>query len=459
MDEGITEKVLDTVCREHLLCPGDTVFLALSGGADSMSLLYALISLKERLSLREICALHLNHGLRAEESQRDEAFVRRQCARLNIPLTVCHADVAALKKRGESVEQAGRRLRYAFFERETAKVPGAKTATAHNADDQAETVLLNLLRGCGISGLCGIPYVRGRVIRPLLDCNREQIEHYCAQNGIPFITDSTNASLSYDRNKVRHLLLPVMREIRPNAARSLLRLSSLAREEEDFWEEITASALHEAEVDGGYSARSLRALMPAVRRRVLLKAARLAGARPEMAHIDRMAKLITSGGSLDLPGGVRCRCDEILRFFPSFVPHPAECLPLTVGESFCLGGYRYRVRVFPAAEWRQRQNVYRKLFSFSFSCDMIKGKLCVRSRIRGDRFHPAGRGCGKTLKKLFNEEHLPQEMRSLVPIVCDDEGILLVCGFAPDERAVVTRGTKEMITLEPLGKDDASDEL
>ncbi len=457
MKHDVVGRVRDAVERERLLSPGDDVAVALSGGADSMALLCALLRLKNALSLGNVFCLHVNHGLRGEESERDERFVREQCASMGVPLTVSRVDVASGRHKGESLEQAGRRFRYAFFEQ---AAHGAKIATAHTADDQAETILLHVMRGCGPSGLCGIAYRRGAVIRPLLDCTREEIEGFLASIGVPYVRDSSNDSLFCDRNRVRHRVLPAMREISPSVSRSLVRLGTLAKEEERFFSDVTRQAVRSAKTETGYRVSALLALPGAVRKRALLDIARLEGCPDcEQRHVVTMETLLSRGGGCTLPGGIPVRCvDAELRFgrqSPLSVPEPVPFFP---GETADFGGAHYRMREISRTEWAQAQKIHKNLFSFCFSCDMIKGGLRIRSREDGDRFRPAGRGCTKSLKKLFQEAHLPIEMRAKVPVVCDDEGILLVAGFAPDERARVGEGTERILWLQPEEKGRGTDD-
>ena len=192
-------RALETIQRHHLLAPGAAVIAAVSGGADSMALLFLLEEIREEFSLK-LSAAHIHHGLRGAEADRDEALVRDTCKRLQIPLSTLHADVALEAERtGEGIEECGRRVRYAYLE---SLDEHALIATAHTLDDQLETFLMHFARGAGLHGLCGIPAKRGRIIRPLIDCTREEIEAYCAQRQIPYVIDSTNLSHDYVRNRV-----------------------------------------------------------------------------------------------------------------------------------------------------------------------------------------------------------------------------------------------------------------
>ncbi|MDE6280923.1 MAG: tRNA lysidine(34) synthetase TilS, partial [Oscillospiraceae bacterium] len=218
--------------RFDLIPPGAGVLCALSGGADSMYLLCRLLEGREKYGWT-VCAAHLNHHLRPT-AQRDEDFVRDWCGKREVPISVGHADVEGFARReGLSVEEAGRALRYAFLE-ETAQQEGLSLiATGHHAGDNAETVLMNLIRGCGLKGLTGIPERRGDIVRPMLAVTRAEIEAYLKEHNVPHVEDETNTDLTYTRNKVRHQLLPLLEELNPQAAAHIAAAARRLREDED----------------------------------------------------------------------------------------------------------------------------------------------------------------------------------------------------------------------------------
>jgi tRNA(Ile)-lysidine synthase len=208
MSDALLQRVQRTIDRHRMLTPGETVVIGVSGGVDSMVLLRVLFEFREcyRLSLH---VAHLDHGLRGAESAEAAAFVGRQCEAHEVPATITVADPAALRDRpGGSLQNAARNLRYRFIERVADEQGATKIAMGHHQDDQAETVLMNLLRGSGTRGLGGIPPVRGRIIRPLIECSRKEIEAYALHQGIPYVEDSSNDLLSYSRNRIRLQLLP-----------------------------------------------------------------------------------------------------------------------------------------------------------------------------------------------------------------------------------------------------------
>ena len=204
------DKIFRHIKDNKLLSDGDTVVCGLSGGADSVGLLLALYELREKLGIN-VEALHVNHCLRGEESDRDEEFCCQLCSRLGIPFSAFRVDVKSYaKEHSLSDEEAARKLRYGVFE---ANSQGKKIATAHNANDNLETVILNLARGSALKGMAGIPVRRNNIIRPLLTVSREEIEAFLSERGQEFVTDSTNLSDDYTRNKIRHKIIPLMNEL------------------------------------------------------------------------------------------------------------------------------------------------------------------------------------------------------------------------------------------------------
>ena len=256
-NNGLLRSAADTIRRYDMLRQGERVLVALSGGADSVSLLLVLQALGY-----EVRAFHLNHCLRGAESDRDEAFCRALCAERGVPLHVGRCDIAALSQ-GKAVEETARRERYRLLER---AAEGDKVATAHTADDNLETVLFHLVRGSGAKGVSGIPPVRGAVIRPLLFAERREIEAFLRENGQDYVTDSSNLSDDYTRNRLRHSVLPMLRGINEQAAQAALRLGEQLRQDEACLGGQAERCLQIAlRADGAYLTAPFLACHPAVR--------------------------------------------------------------------------------------------------------------------------------------------------------------------------------------------------
>ena len=291
------DNIRRTIADNNMLDGKNAVCAALSGGADSVSLLLALKELSEERGFA-LAACHLNHGLRGEESDRDERFCKELCKKLDIPLTARKINVAALAEKHESLEETARRVRYDFF---SDALDGlgeySVLATAHNANDNAETVLINMTRGTGLAGLCGIPPVRSlgahSVIRPLIGCTRADVEAFLAERGQDCVTDSTNLSEEYTRNKIRRRLLAEILELNPSALETLGRMTKTLREDNAFLEELAEKALAENRTGRGYDAAELARLPAPVRSRAVRKILTDGGVEPSALRINTAAELLT----------------------------------------------------------------------------------------------------------------------------------------------------------------------
>ena len=262
------EEVKEVIKRHSMLKNGDGVVAAVSGGCDSSVLLHILWRLSTEMDLKILCA-HINHNLRGEESDRDEAFVRALCKKYGIEIRALSANVAEYAgEHGLSTEEAGRKLRYEFFEHCAGELgENAKIATAHSLSDCAETYIFNTARGAALSGICGIPPVRGKIIRPLIEFSREQIEGYAFEHGVEYVTDSTNLTDEYTRNKIRHGVIPVMRDINPGFEKAFLRLSKNLAETRDFIDSQAAELLEKAKTETGFDGEIIAKAHPALKNR------------------------------------------------------------------------------------------------------------------------------------------------------------------------------------------------
>lgn len=429
-----------------MLCSGDLVTVAFSGGADSAALLVLLDAVRTELGIT-LQAAHLNHRLRGAESHRDEAFVRTFCAARNIPLICETADIAAIAKdSGEGIEAAARRVRYDFLHR---VANGGKIATAHNADDNAETVLLNLVRGSGIRGLCGIPPVNGPIIRPLIGVDSNTIRAFCEENRIPYVVDSTNLQTDYRRNKLRHQVIPVLKEMNPALCETITRQSRLLRQDADCLDGFSAAHIADDTLD----AEKLRTLSPAIRSRVIRNFAGHRGVTLDHHHTDVLMELIEAGaGRRELPGGYTAKLLKGRLSIGKNAATPAFEIDFS-NLSAQVTGRRI------SAKTVQKAKIHNLLFKNVLDYDTIGNNLTLRGRRPGDAFTPAGRGCRKTLHKLFNECGIPADLRDRVLILADDAGILWVEGFGPDERAAVKDHTDTVLVLDISGNMEYENEV
>ncbi|HNS54232.1 MAG TPA: tRNA lysidine(34) synthetase TilS [Syntrophales bacterium] len=463
-------KVRKTLETHRMLRPGDHVLAAVSGGADSVALLAVLQRLAPACGVT-LTAAHFNHGMRASESDRDEDFVRRLCRARGIPLLTGSIG-AARRTKGLSPEDFLRRRRYAFLEAAGRRAGADRIALGHHRGDQAETVLMHLIRGCGVSGLAGIPPVRdgGRFIRPLIDCSPGEIALFLEGEGLSFVTDSSNADERFLRNRVRRTLLPELQgRFNPAILDALCRLADIVRQEDDYMRgrALRALASWPGDAEGAtIPVRGLARLHPALKRRVVLEALRrLAG--PDRAvgleHVEAVLDLAEGPGrcgSLDLPGNVLVRRSggtlECRRGGRSErrgrVPGPPE----GPGELFCLEvpvpgtirieslglGMRFRVlRRPPSVPSATARRAYLDL-------DRIDGTLVVRSPRAGDRIQPLGMPGTRKLSRLFIDEKVPRADRGRIPVLADDRSVLWVPGIRLSERARVAEGTRHVLKAE-----------
>nr|MDE6785173.1 tRNA lysidine(34) synthetase TilS [Ruminococcus sp.] len=288
------EKIRAFTEKYGMINSGDTVVCGLSGGADSVCLLLALRRLSEDMGF-SVEAAHINHCLRGEESDRDEKFCRKLCLRLNIPFTAAVCDVRShAESESVSLEQAARDMRYQALQK---IAYGKKIATAHNADDNLETILLNLVRGSGIKGLSGIPPVRGNIIRPLLTVSRSEIEEYLSSAGQDYVTDSTNLTDDYTRNKIRHNIIPVLKTINSSLADTTARTAEVLRSENNLIESETDAAYKKCL--RGNSLYNIAEFPEVIRRRCI---ARLLGTNISCKRLAECDNIAVNGGKLNISG-------------------------------------------------------------------------------------------------------------------------------------------------------------
>ncbi|MBP5167326.1 MAG: tRNA lysidine(34) synthetase TilS [Oscillospiraceae bacterium] len=400
--------------RYGMLDGCETLLCGVSGGADSVCLLHAALSLG-----LPVKALHFNHMLRGEEADRDESFVRELCEKLHVECICGRGDVKAYAEENRmGTEQAARILRYAFFDECASGLRGCRVATAHNADDNAETMIMNLTRGAGITGLSGIPPVRGIYIRPLLCLSRREIERYLDENGLEHVEDSTNAEDEYTRNRIRHTVIPVLREINPRFSETAADTAALLREDEAYLEAEAKKHIR------GDLVR-IKGLAYPIASRALRIAAAARGVKLSKTHIDALLAL-SSGGESDLPGGLTG-----VRSFDTIYIGPPRKRETPEETALIWNEWIYSAFAGYDVFWGEKAKsgkIYDLLSIFSFKKEEVCGNIAVRPRKAGDMITLPGRGVTKSLKKLFIEMKIPVRERERVPVVADEKGVLAVYG-------------------------------
>lgn len=424
------KKVLAAARDYGMFTENKNVTVALSGGADSVALLYCLLELKNEFSLN-ISAVHLNHMLRGEEADRDERFVTDLCETLCVPLTVKRVDVnAAAKLSGESIELTARRIRYELF----LSVNRGVVATAHTASDSLETMLFNLSRGTGIKGLCGIPAVREAFVRPLIYCTRQEVERYCEEHGISFVTDSTNLTDEYTRNKIRLGAVPVLRQVNASLEASALRTAQLLREDDDFISSVADAAFKNAVKNGRVQIRQLTDNHPAVAKRILKRVFTDGfSVSLDFLHTESLYELALKGsGKLSMPEGITAKAEngEIYFFKGKDTPEIA-----------------FRTEIY-TENIKNIKNVNTLLLKNLLDYDKITGKPVLRTRLPQDKIRLANRGVTKTLKKIFTEQKVPENLRDVLPVLADDSGVIWVYGIGVSERVRVDEKTENVCVIE-----------
>lgn len=424
----------------------DSVLAAVSGGADSVCMLHLLVRRAKRTGMR-VCAAHYEHGIRGAEALRDAAFVESLCRELGVQFIVEHGDVPAYaEKHRLGIEEAARELRYGFLTSAAERMNCRYIATAHNADDNAETVLFNLARGSGIKGLCGIPPQRGGIIRPLITVTRAEIETYLADNALDHVEDSTNAQDEYSRNLIRHAVMPSLRRVNPGFADACARTAALLRQDEEFIDGAAQRFLEEHFDGQSVDCAALAALHPAVSSR----AVRALWKRSlDMAHVDAVLALAVGEGLAyaDLPGG-RVRREQGRLYFAAPESAAVETRELAPGTTLDVPEAGLRLRSFFSVYTGEIHGLFK---TYYLKCESIYGNVKCTGRQPGDRFSPAGRGCTKSLKSLFTERHMTQQQRDQTVVIRDEKGIAAVVGFGTDERCKPEAGDKILcIQIEKL---------
>ncbi|CEP68546.1 Lysidine-tRNA(Ile) synthetase [Moorella glycerini] len=447
------DRVRQTVRRYGLLVPGDKVVVGVSGGPDSLALLHSLRALQEEFG-HTLHVAHLNHGLRPEAAA-DAEYVRNLARRWGLPVTIASRDVAAYQQEHRlSLEEAAREVRYRFLLEVATAVGASKIAVGHQADDQAETVLLNLLRGSGLTGLKAMVPQRGQVIRPLLFISRAEIEAYCRQQGLEPRQDFTNWDITLRRNKIRHQLLPFLaREFNPAIVRTLSRTAVILQEEEEILANLAQEAFARIKIRQEPGCLALDreewlSLAPGIQRRVLRLAAASLGRKVSFNQVEGAREMASRDGTITWPGHLRveARGTELILLVPAEGPRAITfSYPLQVPGLTPLPEVGRAIRAGlgePPATFKGTED------EAWLDWDKLEKPLVVRNWQPGDYFRPLGLAGNKKLQDFFSDIHLPVARRHLVPLVISGRRIAWVAGFRLADDFKITPVTRLALHLQ-----------
>ena len=437
--------MIKKVCRAvevyNMFSHGDEVLVGLSGGADSVALLICLLKLRKKYGI-SVKAMHINHLLRGDEAFRDEKFVDSLCKRLDVPLKIERVNVRKIaEEKRQSTELAARNVRYSLF----SSTECSKIATAHTASDNLETVILNLARGTAGTGLCGIPPVRGNIVRPLILCTRDEITDFLKQSDEVFVTDSTNSSYDYSRNVVRHSVVPVFKNLNVNAENAAVRMSAALREDMHFIAGIAKSEYNKAFENGKLSTKIGELPQPVLKRVLQMYYFDVCpDGELDSQHINSMLQVVSGQYKrVSLPCGF-----VFAKYKQEYIIEKGE-KPIEYNRDISLFSEEAK-SVFPQLRFVEKQEyqkiskINKLLFKFSIDCDKIIGNTTVRSRLNGDSYRPVGRNVTKSLRKLLCENGCSQADKNSLTVLCDDKGIIYTNLFGIDERVKVDESSDKI---------------
>ena len=442
----------DNFLHHQMVTPDQSILLAISGGMDSMVMLDLFSQLRERLNL-QLSIVHVNHQLRGEESTNEEEFVQEMSIKYGIPCYCERVDVVSYAHEHRlSKQQAARKLRYECFERIRRKLDAQAVATAHHADDNAETVLLNILRGTGIHGLAGIPIKRetGCIIRPLLFVTRSDIEAYAIKQNIKFRNDSSNQSIIYHRNLLRHAIIPVLQERNPNIIHILNRISTLMRDVDDRLRKLVNDALaslyyQDSQERWVLNIKKFKSVQKFFWNEVFVELLNRLQIEPTEKKVNALLRLcsLPTGRTVELSGTVsaqRNRDGIVINRRHSLKP---SIQPVELGKNYDYNGYRVTIskpEPVPVTFTGTSDVEY-------IDANRLGEQLVLRSWETGDWFIPLGMKAKKKLSDFFIDQKIPRYQKTSIPILESDGDIVWICGKRLDDRFKISEHTKTAIRL------------
>lgn len=460
--------------KYHMLTCGDRVIAGVSGGADSVCLFLMLLELREKIGF-DLIAVHVHHGLRGEAADQDQRFVEALCEQHRIPLEIFRVNLESIaKKRKQSLEEAGRMVRREAFDSVCQKYGGNKIALAHHQNDNAETLLWNLSRGTGLDGLGGIRPVNGKFIRPLLCMNRKEIEEYLAKRKQSYCIDETNAGTDYTRNKLRHLVLPILEEqVNSAAVRHMNETMEQIWELQEYMQEQVEAAYQECVQEHFEKAcwiqiqqKSFETFPELIKKMVIRKGMEQVGGKKRdlsHKHVDVMMELMNKqvGRTLDLPYEMHAKRNyegirlEKQRTYSFGEEKKAEIMQECMSELNIPGetiladrNLKLRCKILEKPKNLSIKDIPQKIYTKWFDYGIIKSSLYIRTRQAGDTIVIDEKGHQKKLKNWFVDEKIPKEVRDSQLLLAENNEILWVLGHRMSQAYQVKQSTKWILQIE-----------
>lgn len=460
--------------KYHMLTCGDKVIAGVSGGADSVCLFLMLLELREKIGF-DLIAVHVHHGLRGEAADQDQRFVEALCEQHRIPLEIFRVNLESIaKKRKQSLEEAGRMVRREAFDSVCQKYGGNKIALAHHQNDNAETLLWNLSRGTGLDGLGGIRPVNGKFIRPLLCMNRKEIEEYLSKRKQSYCIDETNAGTDYTRNKLRHLVLPILEEqVNSAAVRHMNETMEQIWELQEYMQEQVEAAYQECVQEHSEKAcwiqiqqNSFETFPELIKKMVIRKGMEQVGGKKRdlsHKHVDVMMELMNKqvGRTVDLPYEMHAKRNyegirlEKRRTYSSGEEKKAEIMQECMSELNIPGeiiladrNLKVRCKILEKPKNLSIRDIPQKIYTKWFDYDIIKSSLYIRTRQAGDNIVIDEKGHQKKLKSWFVDEKIPKEVRDSQLLLAENNDILWVLGHRMSQAYQVKQSTKWILQIE-----------
>ena len=460
------QKVYSFVKQHNMIEAGDKIIAGVSGGADSVCLLMVLKELQSILDF-EMVVVHIEHGIRGEESIRDAQHVEKLCHEMGIEFEICSYKVGQIAKELKlTIEEAGRKVRYETFEKMQKKYGANKIAVAHNMNDNAETVIINLIRGSGLSGIHGIVPVRDNIIRPVLCLTRDEIEEYLSKKGLKYCIDSTNLENDYTRNKIRNSILKTMKEeINPKVINHIFDTSKIILEAEQFIQNMVYTKMDECCIIGDSKVKidieKFREYDVVLKKEIIRESIKQVCKSIKdfgNTHIESVLELenMNSGKMISLPaeiiaeksfGYIEITKQKSVGDFDIYLPLDLEGITVVDKNK----ELKITARVF---ERSKEFSISKKMYTKCFDYDKIKGDLVIRNKKDNDTIVINDKGNRQKLKKYFISEKIPKDERKKVLIIADEEDVLWIIGHRISEKYKITDSTQKILELQMKGVQD-----